>query len=265
MTQHLASRNPVALLAVGHLRWPAAITSLSPNDRWPAGSHGRCFWHFGVGRQSMSGVGPSTSLITAYCRPRWTSIGPTLGWCIVFAGIRHRWEGVMGWSQHWLHTKPSPLGEGLMWWRVLRWAYLDVPTMQYAFSRTNFYLKWRNQPEQRIEEKSSECEMGWSHHTSHSESQQHECEKGWSQSTRHHLKASAWCGDECWDQPISTYPTMLYVFSRTSVWNGKIHLVSSIAVIGASEGWADPQLNGIGSACSLVSYTSIDMAVTVTA
>ena len=179
----------------------------------------------------------------------WTNIGLMYRFCRHTTSLGRR-DGLI------------TLGEGLMWWRVLRWAHLDVPTMQYAFSRTNFYLKWRNQPEQRIEEKSSECEMGWSHLTSHSESMS---ARKADPSTRHHLKARAWCGDECWDQPISTYPAMLYVFSRTSVWNGKIQLVSSIAVIGASEGWADPQLNGIGSACSLVSYTSIDMAVTVTA
>ena len=28
----------------------------------------------------------------------------------------------------------------------------------------------------------------------------------------------AWC-DECWDQPISPYPTMLYVFSRTNSYS----------------------------------------------
>ena len=27
-----------------------------------------------------------------------------------------------------------------------------------------------------------------------------------------------WCGDECWDQPISPYPMMQYVFSRRTIY-----------------------------------------------
>ena len=30
--------------------------------------------------------------------------------------------------------------------------------------------------------------------------------------------ARAWCGDECWDQPISLCPTMMYVFYRTNIY-----------------------------------------------
>ena len=32
------------------------------------------------------------------------------------------------------HIKPEPLGEGLIWWLVLRWAYLAFPSMPYAYS-----------------------------------------------------------------------------------------------------------------------------------
>ena len=32
------------------------------------------------------------------------------------------------------------------------------------------------------------------------------------------LYARAWCGDECWDQPILPYPMMRYVFSHTNIY-----------------------------------------------
>ena len=50
--------------------------------------------------------------------------------------IRYRWEGEMGSS---LHKSPGALRRGLDVATVLISAHLAIPTMSYAFSRTNIY------------------------------------------------------------------------------------------------------------------------------
>ena len=41
--------------------------------------------------------------------------------------IRHRWKARWAYLSTSHHIKPGPLGEGLMWWLVLRSAHLVVP------------------------------------------------------------------------------------------------------------------------------------------
>ena len=82
------------------------------------------------------------------------------------------------------HTKP--LEEALMWWRVLRSAHLAVPNdavciFSYKYLLWNGKIKLSSAVKinQTSEAYRRECNKGWSHHTSCSESQQHECKKDW--------------------------------------------------------------------------------------
>ena len=49
--------------------------------------------------------------------------------------------GKAGWAHRSTshHIKPEPLGEGLMWWLVLRWAHPALPMMRLVFSRKNIW------------------------------------------------------------------------------------------------------------------------------
>ena len=59
-------------------------------------------------------------------------------------------------------NKPKPLGETLMWWRVLRSAHLAVyPSMQFAFLVR--ISVWNGKIKQSSEAYRRECEMDWSH------------------------------------------------------------------------------------------------------
>ena len=90
--------------------------------------------------------------------------------------IRHRWESEMGWSQH---KSPSPKDSCLMWWLVLRSAHLAVPSdvgCIFSYEYLSETAKSNLAVKRRLYKKDGE--MGRSHHTSRSESQQHEFEKG---------------------------------------------------------------------------------------
>ena len=50
-----------------------------------------------------------------------------------------RWDGLISAQVTNNHIKPEPFGKGFMWLVVLRSAHLAVPTMHYAFSRTNIH------------------------------------------------------------------------------------------------------------------------------
>ena len=117
------------------------------------------------------------------------------GLIIYILSYTHRWEGEMGSSQHksphqirafsrglYVVTSaeiiPSRLSNAYCSLEMyLFWNYTcqcqDVLTMQYVFSRTNIYPKRQNRTEQWIICRYvRECEMGWSHHTSISESKE---------------------------------------------------------------------------------------------
>ena len=103
--------------------------------------------------------------------------------------LRHCWEGEMGSSQH-----KSP---------HQAWAFkrgLDVVTSDVVTSdeispsrRTNdaVCIIWNGKIKLSREAYRRECDMGWSHHTSRSESQQLECEKSPSQTLSYTLRCSS--------------------------------------------------------------------------
>ena len=53
------------------------------------------------------------------------------------------------------------------------------------------------------------------------------------------LKARAWCGDLCWDQPISpSQQCSIYFLVQISIWNGKFKLISEACRREFEMGWS---------------------------
>ena len=90
--------------------------------------------------------------------------------------IRHRWGDEMGSFQHKSPHQARTFRRGLMGWRVLRSAYFAVPNYAVCIFSYEYLLKAEKSNWAVKRFGGRECEMGWSRHMSHSESQQREFE-----------------------------------------------------------------------------------------